>query len=60
MPASFPQVLYLLSQLQNKPMVPEAAEEAQEEEEEEISKRERELLQRLKFQVSRLPAPSGD
>ncbi|XP_023700548.1 kinesin family member 4 [Paramormyrops kingsleyae] len=39
-------VLYLLSQLQNKPMVPEAAEEAQEE----MSKRERELLQRLKFQ----------
>ncbi|KAG9351983.1 hypothetical protein JZ751_023234 [Albula glossodonta] len=40
-------VLYLLSQLQNKP-VAAAAEEN--EEEEAMSKRERELLQRLKFQ----------
>ncbi|KAL6470384.1 hypothetical protein MHYP_G00215030 [Metynnis hypsauchen] len=38
-------VLYLLSQLQNKPVA-----EEQEKNEQEISKRERELLQRLKFQ----------
>ncbi|KAJ8412438.1 hypothetical protein AAFF_G00127740 [Aldrovandia affinis] len=40
-------VLYLLSQLQNKPMATEAEES---EREVEMSKRERELLQRLKFQ----------
>ncbi|XP_060792516.1 kinesin family member 4 [Neoarius graeffei] len=40
-------VLYLLSQLQNKP-------EEEEEEKQEISKRERELLQRLKFQEEEL------
>uniref|UniRef100_A0AAR2JLA3 Kinesin motor domain-containing protein n=1 Tax=Pygocentrus nattereri TaxID=42514 RepID=A0AAR2JLA3_PYGNA len=38
-------VLYLLSQLQNKPVA-----EEQEKNEQEMSKRERELLQRLKFQ----------
>lgn len=37
------QVLYLLGQLQNKP--------AKDEEHEQVSKREKELLQRLKFQV---------
>ncbi|KAK2826935.1 hypothetical protein Q7C36_017861 [Tachysurus vachellii] len=41
-------VLYLLSQLQNKPL------EAKEEENHETSKRERELLQRLKFQEAEL------
>ena len=41
------QVLYLLSQLQNKP----AQSEEEEEREEPSSKRERELLQRLQFQV---------
>uniref|UniRef100_A0A8B9L728 Chromosome-associated kinesin KIF4 n=1 Tax=Astyanax mexicanus TaxID=7994 RepID=A0A8B9L728_ASTMX len=39
-------VLYLLSQIQNKPVA-----EEQEKDEQEIPKRERELLQRLKFQV---------
>ncbi|XP_062867429.1 kinesin family member 4 [Trichomycterus rosablanca] len=38
-------VLYLLSQLQNKPVA-----KAHEKDEQEISKREREMLQRLKFQ----------
>ncbi|KAG7321201.1 hypothetical protein KOW79_015616 [Hemibagrus wyckioides] len=41
-------VLYLLSQLQNKPI------EEKEEEKQETSKRERELLQRLKFQEEEL------
>ncbi|KAI5096917.1 kinesin family member 4 [Silurus meridionalis] len=44
-------VLYLLSQLQNKPM---EEEKQQEEEKQETSKRERELLQRLKFQEEEL------
>uniref|UniRef100_A0A8C1MZZ4 Kinesin-like protein n=1 Tax=Cyprinus carpio TaxID=7962 RepID=A0A8C1MZZ4_CYPCA len=40
-------VLYLLGQLQNKPV----AQEKLKEQEEEVSKREHELMQRLKFQV---------
>ncbi|KAG9265937.1 chromosome-associated kinesin KIF4 [Astyanax mexicanus] len=42
-------VLYLLSQIQNKPVA-----EEQEKDEQEIPKRERELLQRLKFQEEEL------
>ncbi|KAB5548625.1 hypothetical protein PHYPO_G00057750 [Pangasianodon hypophthalmus] len=44
-------VLYLLSQLQNKPV---KEEEEEDEEKHETSKRERELLQRLKFQEEEL------